>query len=232
MPRKVKLTESAEDFLEAIYLIGKTKKVVRVKDIAQHLNIKMASVVVGLKSLAEKGLVEHEHYGYVELTPPGEEIAKKTLYRHQLLFKFFHEVLGLPGNIADRDACRIEHYLSSEGLERILKFIEFMEKSPEGGPKWLTNFYYFLQYKQLPKACFEKRETLISLEQLDTQAKGKVQKLGGQVELKQELLKKGVVPGVIVTIKEKVPEGINVKLNDSVIFLMPKEAKEIFVIPI
>ena len=140
--------------------------------------------------------------------------------------------MGLPANIADRDACRIEHYLSSDGLERILKFIEFMEKCPEGGPTWLTNFYYFLQYGQFPKTCFEKGKTLISLEQLDTQAKGKVQKLGGQVELKQELLKKGVVPGVIVTIKEKIPEGIKVKLNESAIFLMLKEAKEIFVIPV
>jgi len=52
------------------------------------------------------------------------------------------------------------------------------------------------------------------------------------VELKQELLKKGVVPGVIVTIKEKIPEGIKVKLNESVIFLMPEEAKEVFVTPI
>jgi len=85
MPRKVKLTESAEDFLEAIYLIGKTKKVVRVKDIAQHLNIKMASVVVGLKSLAEKGLVEHEHYGYVELTPQ----VKKLLRRHYIVINCF-----------------------------------------------------------------------------------------------------------------------------------------------
>jgi len=232
MSKKAKLTESAEDFLEAIYLIGKTKKVVRVKDIAQHLDVKMASVVVGLKSLAEKGLVEHEHYGYVELTPPGEEIAKKTLYRHQLLFKFFHEALGLPAKIADRDACRIEHYLSPEGLERILKFIEFMEKCPEGAPNWLTNFYYFLQYDQFPKTCLEKTKSLISLEQLDTQAKGKVQKLGGQVELKQELLKKGIVPGVIVAIEEKIPEGIKIKINESVIFLMPEEAKEVFVIPL
>ena len=165
------------------------------------------------------------------MTPSGEEIAKKTLYRHQLLFKFFHEALGLPANIADRDACRIEHYLSPDGLERILKFIEFMEKCPEGAPNWLTNFYYFLQYNQFPKTCLEKTESLVSLEQLDTQAKGKVQKLGGKVELKQELLKKGVVPGVIVTIKEKIPEGIKVKLNESVIFLMPEEAKEVFVIP-
>ncbi|HEC50146.1 MAG TPA: hypothetical protein ENI40_03205, partial [Candidatus Desulfofervidus auxilii] len=68
--------------------------------------------------------------------------------------------------------------------------------------------------------------------QLDTQAKGKVQKLGGQVELKQELLKKGIVPGVIVAIEEKIPEGIKIKINESVIFLMPEEAKEVFVIPL
>ncbi|HDD44240.1 MAG TPA: metal-dependent transcriptional regulator, partial [Candidatus Desulfofervidus auxilii] len=52
MPRTKKLTESAEDCLEAIYVLSKTKKVVRVKDIAKHLDTKMASIVVGLKTLA------------------------------------------------------------------------------------------------------------------------------------------------------------------------------------
>jgi DtxR family Mn-dependent transcriptional regulator len=230
MVETTKLSENAEDCLEAIYVIGKSKKVVRVKNIAKHLNTKMASVVVGLKSLAERGLVEHEHYGYVELTLAGEEIAKKILYRHKLLFKFFREVLALPLDIAEIDACRIEHYLSDEGLERVLKFIEFIESCPEGGPVWLTNFYYYLQYGKYPKICLEKAKRLfIPLEQLDFKTKGEILTLGGRVGLKQDLVEKGILPGAIVSVEEKTPKGIKVKVGKMVIFLAPDEAKEVFV---
>jgi len=229
MPRTKKLTESAEDCLEAIYVLSKTKKVVRVKDIAKHLDTKMASIVVGLKTLAEKGLVEHEHYGYVELTPAGEEIAKKVHYRHQLLFEFFHETLGLPEKVADRDACRLEHYLSAEGLERIIKFIEFVKSCPEGAPTWLTNFYYFLQYGHYPKTCIQKLEkSIVSLDQLSS-VQGEVIKLGGKASFKQALLKKGFVPGAVVKIEERTVEGLKAKIGKKQHFLTSEEAKQIFV---
>lgn len=228
-----KLTEIAEDYLEAIYTLGKTKKIVRVKDIARQLNVKMASVVVGLKSLAEKGLVEHEHYGYVELTPAGEEIAKKIHYRHQLLFKFLHEILGLPSAIADRDACRIEHYLSQEGLERILKFIEFIKACPDGAPIWLTNFYYFLEYGSFPETGLKKAKgPLLTLAQIEANKRVEVIKFGGEVEFRQSLLRKGIVPGAILLVEEKTPKIIKVKFNGNSISFSPSEAKHIFVTPL
>ncbi len=140
------LTESAEDYLECIYVLSQKSKVVRVKDVAKQLGVKMSSVVVALKALAQKGLIEHEYYGYIELTKPGEEIAQEVYQRHILLFKFLHQTLGLEEDIASRDACRIEHYVSDETVERIVKFIDFIETCPEGFPSWLTNFYYFVQH--------------------------------------------------------------------------------------
>ena len=65
------LTPSLEDYLEAIWIIGLTEKVVRVRDLARKLRIKPPSVVGALKTLQERGLVRHERYGYVELTERG-----------------------------------------------------------------------------------------------------------------------------------------------------------------
>jgi len=140
------LTESAEDYLESIYVLSQKSKVVRVKDVAKQLGVKMSSVVVALKALSQKGLIEHEYYGYIDLTSSGEKIAQEIYHRHKLLFKFLHQTLGLEEEIASRDACRIEHYVSPETIERIVKFIEFIETCPEGVPSWLTNFYHFAKH--------------------------------------------------------------------------------------
>jgi DtxR family Mn-dependent transcriptional regulator len=101
--------------------------------------------VVAIKNLAEKGLVNHEHYGYVELTPKGEEVAQEIYHRHQVLTQFLSKILGLDPKLAEQDACKIEHYISPLTLERLVKFVEFVDNFPTEGqdPKWLT---YFRQY--------------------------------------------------------------------------------------
>ncbi len=225
----MKLTENAEDTLEAIYILSKEKKVVRVKDIAKSLNSNNASVVTCLKSLSQKGLVQHEYYGYVELTDKGKEIAEEIYKRHQLLYEFFHETLGLPPHIAEKDACRIEHYLSKEGLDRIVKFIEFIRHCPEGSPVWLTNFYYFLEYNKYPTKCVEKRMEMKALSDIEKRRQGTIIKLSGSADIKQDLLKRGFVPGAIVKILDKKDDLLIVQVNGKKIELPLALSKNIFI---
>ena len=114
-------SQSEEDYLEALYMIQLKNKVTRVKDVALALDVKMPSVVAAVRSLSEKGLVEQEKYGHIELTEEGEKVARDVYKRHQLLCAFFHEVLGLDPRIAEEDACRMEHHLSPETRERLLR---------------------------------------------------------------------------------------------------------------
>lgn len=153
------LTQSNEDYLEAILVIGLGKKVVRIKDLAKHLKVKMPSVVSGIKHLAKKNLVQHEHYGYVELTEKGKVLAKATYKRHKTLFKFLHNFLGIDSAIAENDACRMEHYVTSETMSRLLKFIKFVESCPEGQPDWLSSFYHYAKTGRRPKPCKEAKES-------------------------------------------------------------------------
>ena len=76
---QTKYSPSIEDYLEAIANLGGRRKVVRVNQIGQALDVKMPSVTSALKKLSDEGLVKHEKYGYVELTPKGEEIARNTI---------------------------------------------------------------------------------------------------------------------------------------------------------
>lgn len=82
-------TQSEEDYLEAFYVIGLKNDVVRVKDVSNLLDVTMPSVVSAVRSLSQKGLVNQEKYGYIELTQKGEEVAKTIYARHQLLYTFF-----------------------------------------------------------------------------------------------------------------------------------------------
>lgn len=146
-------TQSEEDYLETLYIIQQEGKVTRVKDVAEALDVKMPSVVSAIRSLSEKGLVEQEKYGYIELTKMGESIAKDVYARHKLLYAFFHEILGLDPEIAEEDACRMEHHLSPETRERLLRIVEFTRSCKKDEVNFLKRFTYFISTGQMPEAC-------------------------------------------------------------------------------
>jgi len=152
------LTQSKEDYLEAILVISLEKKWVRVSDLADYLGVKMSSVAAGIRFLAENGLVNHEKYGYIELTREGARVAKQVYARHKTLYKFLHDFLGLSEPVAWRDACRMEHVLDAKTMKRLLKFLEFIETCPEGEPLWLSNFHSFLKTGKRPEPCLRREK--------------------------------------------------------------------------
>ncbi|MEW6446805.1 MAG: metal-dependent transcriptional regulator [Bacillota bacterium] len=148
-------TRAIEDYLEAIFLLERRQRVVRVKDVASFLGIKNPSVVAALKSLAEKDLVEHESYGHIELTPKGRAVGEEIYARHMMLFAFFHEVLGLSPEVAEEDACRLEHHLSAEARGRILQLVEFVRACPAGEVRFLQHFQHYVRTSERPAGCSE-----------------------------------------------------------------------------
>ena len=146
-------TASMEDYLEAIANLGEGKKVVRVKQISEMLGVKMPSVTSALKKLSEQELVEHERYGQIKLTPEGDKVARDVIYRHEALTHFFAQALGINREIAEEDACKIEHVISSPSLERVIKFIEFIEACPLGEANFPKRYKYYLEHGQLPEDC-------------------------------------------------------------------------------
>jgi len=125
------ITPTMEDYLEAIGQLGKEGQVVRVKNIARQLNVKMPSVTEALKTLAKDGLIRHEKYGYVELARKGNRIAEEIYARHRILFKFLNQILGIDPRTADEDACKMEHIISSTALEKLIEFIKSLESCPQ-----------------------------------------------------------------------------------------------------
>lgn len=113
--------ESAEDYLETILVLKQRLGMVRSIDIVRELGFAKPSVNVAMKRLRENGYLEMDAEGYITLLPPGLEIAQSIYTRHQVLTKFL-EYLGVSKEIAEADACKIEHDISSESFEKILAF--------------------------------------------------------------------------------------------------------------
>ena len=117
------LSQSMEDYLEAIFEIDKNKRAVRVKDVAERLEVSMPSVNGALKTLEAKGLIIHEKYDYIELTDAGMIQASKVASKHHVIYIFLKDFLGVDPKTADKEACRIEHVLCNDTIEKLKKYI-------------------------------------------------------------------------------------------------------------
>lgn len=146
-----KLSSNMEDYMEVIALLEREKGVVRVRDISRLMGVKTPSVTAALNTLFKKGLIIHEKYGYVEITPEGKRLAQGVQGRHDILLKFLTEILRIDPKIAAEDACKMEHSISPQTFQKLTKFIKFVETRPDQNrPDWLKSFdLYFKTGKRL-----------------------------------------------------------------------------------
>jgi DtxR family Mn-dependent transcriptional regulator len=145
-----------EDYLEAIFNISNEKKVVRVKDIASRMDVKMPTVTSMLKALSARGLVDYQKYEYVELTKTGTKVGQEMQRRHQLLFSFLTDILKINTKKADEEACKMEHALSRGTLERFTEFMEFVHTCQRTGDDWLQHFDEYRKAGKKDEQCSKK----------------------------------------------------------------------------
>lgn len=117
------LSAAMQDYLEEILNLSDRLETVRVTDIAERLNLTKASVSQALCQLREQGLIIQERYGPVRLTERGLYYGGVVRRRHRVLSSFLTEVLKLDFDTAEKDACEMEHAVSSETIERLVEFL-------------------------------------------------------------------------------------------------------------
>ncbi len=110
--------ESSENYLETILILSKKRPVVRSVDIANELGFKKSSVSIAMKNLREKEHITVTEEGFIYLTDSGKAIAEEIFERHEVLSAAL-EKLGVPKDIADEDACKMEHILSTESFHAL-----------------------------------------------------------------------------------------------------------------
>lgn len=125
------LSSGLEDYIETIYMSSLAGISLKGAELARKLNISRASVSEALSKLMSLGLIEYKPYGSIKLTLKGEEKAKAVYSKHGLLKKFFENVLQVPENEASENACKIEHIISENILNRMSKLNDYCKSHPE-----------------------------------------------------------------------------------------------------
>ena len=118
------LQESGEMYLETILILSQQKNFVRAIDVGEYMGFSKPSVSRALGLLKNGGFVSVGEGGGITLTETGREVAEKIYARHRYLTRFLTD-LGVSGDTAAEDACRIEHVISDESFNAIKKHFNY-----------------------------------------------------------------------------------------------------------
>lgn len=222
MKAKIVLSESMEDYLEAIFNLIRENGSARITDIANSLGIAASSVNQGLKKLNDQGLIDQEKYGPIKLTQSGVQVAEKINCKHQILYLFLNKTLGVGKETADQDACSIEHALSQESFEKMVDYLiknNYIEEQ--------NCAFKFMENREETKMTAEE----LMLDQINVGSKAEVIKIESKGRLRRKLMDMGLNRGARIEVKGKAPMGdpIEVKVRGYSLSLRQNEAAEILV---
>lgn len=128
------LSQAVEDYLKTIYKLQRHSESVSTSDIARAMSVSSASVTNMVKRLAHMGLLEHESYRGVTVTPTGEKVALEIIRHHRLLELYLKEVMGYPWDKIHDEAEHLEHHISEEFEEKIDQMLGYPTHDPHGDP--------------------------------------------------------------------------------------------------
>ena len=112
-----------ESYLDAILELSETENSVRLKDIADRIGVTKSTANAAMAALAENNLIRHEYYGQIQLTDSGRKVALKIAKKHKIIKRFFSEILKIDPDIADSEACAIEHVISDVTTNAMQEFL-------------------------------------------------------------------------------------------------------------
>lgn len=141
-------TPSMEQYIEAIGQLLRQGKVCSISDIAEKADVSRPAASRAVRELVAKELVEHKAYGYVDLAPKGRHLLKALTARHEALYLFFAHVLGLDREHADNEACRLEHQINDDIVDRLARLTSFIESHSHTAHEWRAELDEMRRVKQ------------------------------------------------------------------------------------
>ena len=242
----IKLTSAMEDYLEAIYHLEQERRIARVRDIAQKLKVRMSSVSAALKILGSRDLIKYDPHQFITLTDIGLVRAKEIVRKHEILKSFLNKILKIEESVAEDNACRIEHHLDPEVIEKLVHFVKMVEHCPV---ETLRRFEEETRTCQNCEPCLEEARKKLSTRNkaqktavesgltLSEAAQGDqllVQSVTGSAELRKRLADDGLEKGAILTIEsvDSVNSHFKVNINGYHILLPKRDATNILVKPL
>jgi DtxR family Mn-dependent transcriptional regulator len=200
-------TAAIEDYTKAIFALQEREAgAVTTTALAARLGVTPGSVSAMLKKLDAAGLVAHEPYRGVRLTPKGRRVALEVMRHHRLIELFLAEVLDMPWDRVHDEAEVLEHVLSEELEALIAAKLGHPTEDPHGDP--------------IPSAELELPEpTGVPLEELEPGHAGRFARVSdADPEMLRWLADRAVRPGDHLEVLAKQPFGgpLTVRVEDAV----------------
>lgn len=148
-----KLSATLEDYLRVILKFQREKRFARVSDISLSLKVAKSAVTAALQSLSSKGLIHYQPYEPVTLTKEGEQQAEEILLRHGIILDFLQEALAVEPKQAESIACKMEHAIDPQALEKFVCFLAFIHTRSGKGKTWLSDFQRFMESGVNGRTC-------------------------------------------------------------------------------
>lgn len=111
------ITSSMEDYLEMIYRLHKDNQIIRINNLAQHLNVKPSSASKMVSNLKKYGLVDFEKYSVILLTKKGLDLGEYLLFRHELLHKLFCIINNTTNELEQVE--KVEHFIDTRTIQNL-----------------------------------------------------------------------------------------------------------------
>jgi DtxR family Mn-dependent transcriptional regulator len=214
----MKVPENQEELLELIWLLREDSEPTTVENLLAHTEESNAAEL--LETMQQDGLIEI-HDGKINLLPLGEELAAKVIRRHRLAEVLLSEILELPSEEVEDNACRFEHILSEKATDSVCTLLGHPPKCPHGRP--------------IPRGpCCARFQTEIRplvtpLTQLRPGAVAKIVFIHQRRKSTLDRLSAfHVVPGTIIKLHQKHPSYV-IQVDQTEIALDSETANEIYV---
>ncbi len=212
------LSQAVQDYLKAIYSL-QADDAVSTTEIANKMGVSGASVTGMLKRLSKMNLVDYSSYKGVKLTAQGEKVALHIIRFHRLLETYLHEKLNFSLDKVHDEACRLEHFISDEFIEKITEQLGDPHFDPHGHPIPTKNGH-----------ILEIDEILMS--ELEPGDNYEISRLSDKnPELLAYLENIGLLPGTILSIKNIEPFNgpLTIKYNKKEKIIGHEVASNIFI---
>jgi len=208
----MQISNSLQDYLKIIFDLTKQKKFARIKDISKIKNVSMPSVTEAMRKLSKLGLIEYHAYEIIQLTEKGKGLAHYIFNIHHFLTRFLTDILNLKPEKAESEACKLEHSLDIETLERMVLLYQYLTSCPKVDHSLVKDFKECLasceRKNKMPDICrdcfvktrfphYVKQGTAkhVLLKDMKPGEKGNIVMIGPHLEMRKNILKKGIFPG-------------------------------------
>lgn len=216
------LSGPVEDYLKAIYEIGRGTVSVATNDIAQRLSVAPASVSGMIRRLSDQGLVAYEPYRGVTLSDAGRRAALRTIRRHRVIEAYLSGALDYPWDRVHDEAERLEHAASDELVDRMAAAIGEPVVDPHGAP--------------IPSRDGAMDETdYMPLAELGSGCGARVVRVSDEdPEMLRYLAELEITPGAEIVVISHAPFGgpISLRVSGSIMSIGPALASQVMVEPL